>query len=88
MNQNTFEKILKAFANKRRLAIIKYLKKQGRATVSEISNEINLSFRSTSKHLVVLFSVDILDKKQENVNIFYFLSKDQLKISQKIISLL
>ncbi|MBI5220938.1 MAG: helix-turn-helix transcriptional regulator [Candidatus Liptonbacteria bacterium] len=45
------EKCLKALANRRRLAILKYLQKKKEASVAAISEEIELSFRSTSKHL-------------------------------------
>ena len=59
------EKILKAFANRRRLAIVKYLKKNGEAPVSKIAGEIKLSFKATSKHLGILTAADILEESKE-----------------------
>jgi DNA-binding transcriptional ArsR family regulator len=73
---NDIEKILKALANKRRLAIIKLLKHKKEATVGEIAETINLSFKATSRHLLQLYAVDILDREQRNVEIFYKLSNN------------
>ncbi len=65
------EKIFKALANKRRLEIIRYLSRQKEATVGEIAKSIKLSFKSTSKHLVLLSQARILDKEQRNLLVFY-----------------
>lgn len=65
------EKVLKALANRRRLAIIRYLKKKGEATVGDISEEIKLSFTATSKHLGILFVADILEKEQRSLEVWY-----------------
>ena len=73
MKEKDLEKIFKALANKRRLAIIRYLKKGKRATVGSIASHIKLSFKSTSKHLNILFSVDIVDREQKDLQKFYFL---------------
>ena len=60
---------LKALANKRRL-----LKDKKELTVSEISKSIKLSFKSTSKHLSVLKSADILEYEQRGLLYFYKLN--------------
>ncbi len=60
------EKPLKALANRRRLAILKYLKQNREASVGEIAGTIKLSFRATSKHLGILAAADILDKEQRS----------------------
>ena len=82
------EKILKALANKRRLAILKYLKKAGRAPVADIAEAIDLSFKSTSKHLSILLSADILEKQQSALRMFYYLSAPQKSPAKHIIELL
>jgi len=46
------EKVLKALANRRRLAILVFLKKNREGSVSRIAGAINLSFKSTSRHLI------------------------------------
>ncbi|GBE16394.1 DNA-binding transcriptional repressor ArsR [bacterium BMS3Abin15] len=82
------EKILKALANRRRLAILKYLKHKGTATVTDIAREIKLSFRSTSKHLGILSAFDIIEKNQEGPQVFYELSGKQAVAAKSIIALL
>jgi DNA-binding transcriptional ArsR family regulator len=82
------EKILKALANGRRLAITKYLKNYKEASVGEIAEAINLSFKATSKHLRILAAADLVDKEQKRFRIFYRLADGQHPIVQKIISFL
>lgn len=79
------EKILKALANRRRLAIIKYLKDRGEAPVWEIATAINLSFKATSKHLVILSANDIVDKDQRSSQIFYRLADRQKTTASAIL---
>jgi DNA-binding transcriptional ArsR family regulator len=86
MNERELEKILKALANKRRLAILKFLKSKREAPVGEIAEKIHLSVKSTSKHLNRLSSVDILDKEQRSLQIFYRISETQIFMVGQIIS--
>ncbi len=69
------EKILKALANRRRLAILKYIHKVHRASVGDIAKEIKLSFKATSKHLGVLRSADLVDREQKNLMMLYGLNE-------------
>jgi DNA-binding transcriptional ArsR family regulator len=71
------EKILKALANKRRLAILRYLKNQKEASVGDIASEIDLSMKATSKHVIILSALDILEKDQRNLQVFYRISNNQ-----------
>jgi predicted transcriptional regulator len=82
------EKILKALANKRRLAILKYLKNKNEAAVWEISNAINLSFKATSKHLGILSAIDILEKDQRSLQMYYRLAANQKPIVRYTINFL
>lgn len=82
------EKILKALANRRRLAILKYLKENKEAPVAEIADEINLSFKATSKHLGVLSAIDIIEREQRSSQMFYYLSAAQEPPVKYIISIL
>lgn len=68
------ERILKALANKRRLAIVRFLRKEKEATVGDIAETIKLSFKATSKHLGILASADIVDKEQRSLQMWYRLS--------------
>jgi DNA-binding transcriptional ArsR family regulator len=69
------ERILKALANRRRLAIVQYLSERQQASVGNIANEIKLSFKSTSHHLRLLATADILEKEQTSTSIFYSLHR-------------
>lgn len=82
------EKSLKALANRRRLAIIKYLKANKEACVGDIADYIRLSFKATSKHLAVLASNDIVDREQRSKLMYYSLSPISKPAVAKIISLL
>ena len=83
-----YEKILKALANRRRLRIIKYLKDEKEATVTDIAEHIKLSFKSTSKHLVVLFAAGIVDKEQKSLSMFYSVVKSLPKLAKQVIDLI
>lgn len=76
----------KALANRRRLAILKYLKYHNKASVGDIAKEIKLRIKSTSKHLRVLSAVDFLDREQQSLNVFYFLPENKPTILKEILS--
>lgn len=82
------ERTLKSLANKRRLCIIQFLKKQKHASVGELAEAINLSFRSTSRHLSVLFGADILEKEQRSIQVYYRLNSKKSPMLHHILSLL
>jgi DNA-binding transcriptional ArsR family regulator len=82
------ERELKALANRRRLAILVFLKNRGEASVGEIAKEINLSFRSTSRHLAALKALDIVEHEQRSLQVFYRLPKNQSSATRHILSLL
>ncbi len=82
------EKNLKALANRRRLAILKWLKVHKEAPVGEIAQEIHLSFRSTSKHLTVLLACEIVIKDQRGLQMFYSLAIAQKPEVKHVISIL
>ena len=71
------EKILKALANRRRLAIIQFLNSRSRAPVGDIAEHIRLSFAATSRHLRVLAAADLIENEQVNTSVNYFLPKNR-----------
>lgn len=83
-NIREVEKILKVLANRRRLAIIKYLRRVKEAKVGDIADEIKISFKATSKHLGLLFSADIVEKEQRSLQMWYKLSPNQFHIVKYI----
>jgi len=82
------EKSLKALANKRRLEILRFLNKEKEASVSDIARTINLSFKSTSRHLAVLSSADIVEREQRSLQVFYSLTKTPDSIVRHVLGLL
>jgi len=81
------EKQYKALANRRRLAILKYLKNHNKASVGEIAKEIKLRIKSTSKHLRVLAGVDFVESDQQSLHVFYFLPEQKSAILKQILTL-
>ncbi|MES2202795.1 MAG: ArsR family transcriptional regulator [Patescibacteria group bacterium] len=82
------ERILKATANRRRLAILKYLTKRPGAKVGDIAAEIKLSFKSTSKHLAVLLGADLVEREQLSLEMHYKLRGPTHSILKTILSIL
>ncbi len=85
MKKREIEKILKALGNRRRLEIVAYLKRNKNVSVGDIAAVIHLSFRSTSRHLRILFAADILGKKQRGLEVLYSVAKNQKLITRVII---
>ena len=82
------ERILKALANKRRLAILSYLKKHREAAVGKIASEIKLSVKATSKHLAILHACNILENVQRSLQMFYRMATPSVPAVKYILSLL
>ena len=82
------ERPLKALANRRRLAIVAYIKKHREASVGEIADAVRLSIKATSKHLGVLYAADIVEREQRNVFMLYRLSKEPPEAARILVSLL
>ena len=87
-NIKRMERTLKALANRRRLAVLAFLKQRKEATVGEIAEEIRLSFKSTSRHLSVLASADIVNREQRSLEVFYSLADDMPSAARLIRPLL
>jgi DNA-binding transcriptional ArsR family regulator len=85
MNHREIEKILKALGNRRRLAIVAYLKEVREVNVGNMARELGLSFRSTSRHLIALEKADILKKDQRGLEVFYRLTDKMPYFVAKII---
>ena len=86
--ERQIERELKALANRRRLAIIRYPASVKEANVSDIAGEIKLSFKSTSRHLAVLISADILEKEQRGLEVHHRLASRRSPIVRQMLELL
>ncbi len=88
MKDKELEKTLKALANGRRLMILRVLKNEMELMVGDIAEKIKLSFKSTSRHLSVMSSSNILEKEQRSSNVYYKISTNLSESARRIISLL
>ena len=85
---NKLEKELKALANKRRLSIVKYLEEKGEANVTEVARQIQLSFKSTSRHLAILRAVQVIERDQKGKEVYYRLEVPKSVIVRTILDLI
>lgn len=67
-------KIFKGFGNENRLKIIKILYSRKELSVSEIAAKIRLSLKSTSKHLIQLSQLGILQSEGKRGQVYYQLN--------------
>ncbi len=88
MKEKEKERILKALANRRRLAIVSLFQKEKEKSVGEIAESIKLSFRATSKHLSILVNADILEKEQRGLQMFYSLDKSAPETTKQLLKTL
>jgi len=82
------ERQLKALANKRRLFILKFLASKEPASVGSIAQEIKLSFKSTSNHLLILSACDILDREQTSTTVLYRFARPLSPLVKTVLSIL
>ncbi len=82
------EKILKAFGNISRLRIVRFLKQRGSASVMEISKNTKCSYKATSKHLSILFRVDLVDREQKMYEMHYHLADNMDPAAQAILDVI
>lgn len=76
MDKRKLVKILKSLSNPRRLQIVLHLKKYRSLNVSAVAEKLDLSFRSTSKHLANLENVGLVDRKHQSREVHYCLSSN------------
>ena len=88
MSEKELERTMKALANRRRLAILRYLKSEREASVGDIAEDIRLSFKATSKHLGVLSAASIVDREQRSLQMLYRIASDLPPGARPVISIL
>ena len=81
------EKMLKALANKRRLAILRHLKRR-RASVGDVAAAIKLSFSSTSNHLAMLANAGVIEKRQESLVVWHHLPRKPHAVVSEVLKVL
>ncbi|MBN2120256.1 MAG: helix-turn-helix transcriptional regulator [Candidatus Omnitrophica bacterium] len=82
------ESIFKALGSTRRIRILKILLKSDKLSVGEISQKIDLSLKSTSKHLLLLEKLDLVKREQKSRWGFYsYSTKASVDRIKKILEL-
>lgn len=67
-------KIFKALSNENRLKIIQLLHRRRAMTVTGVSEQVKLSFKATSKHLIMLSQLGILHYEARDGKVYYSLN--------------
>ncbi|MDI3548618.1 MAG: hypothetical protein PWR10_2270 [Halanaerobiales bacterium] len=65
--------LARALAHETRLAIIDILGEEGEKCVCELTELLDISQSSVSKHLGILKQAGVVDSKKEGLNVCYFL---------------
>jgi len=74
MSIHRWEIIFKTLANVNRLKIIRLLEDGQKLNVSDISEKIKISFSATSRHLIILQRVGVLEDEGTAGHVFYSLN--------------
>lgn len=82
------EKILKALSNITRLKIILFLRERKPASVAKISEGAKCSYKAASKHLSILFRVDLVDRDQKGYEMHYRLADSMNSFARKIVDMI
>ncbi|MBI5465939.1 MAG: winged helix-turn-helix transcriptional regulator [Candidatus Kerfeldbacteria bacterium] len=79
------ERILKALANRRRLAIVSHLKHRRSAAVGELADLLKVTFPTTSKHLSILSAADIVEYERRSLQVYYHLADNMPSVARSIL---
>jgi DNA-binding transcriptional ArsR family regulator len=79
--------IFKIFSNINRAKIVKLLAHNKAMIVGDIAHELGISFTSTSKHLIILDRLDVLNSRGTAGHVFYELNRNMPKDIKKIVDL-
>lgn len=70
----TAERLFKALANRRRLAILLYLDRVREATLVQISEEFRLPYKTVAWNLRKLLQVDLVEAERRGIIVYHSLS--------------
>ena len=79
------ERVFKALANRRRLAIVRLLKQRLRVSVGDIASHLKVSMPTASKHLSILAAADIVDYERVSLAIYYSLADKPTAIMRNVL---
>jgi DNA-binding transcriptional ArsR family regulator len=73
-NTKRWVQIFKLFANINRVKIVIVLQQKGRLTVTDVADELGVSLKTASKHLIMLDRFDVIDGQGKSGHVYYGLS--------------
>jgi len=79
-NYRKLERIVKGFANHRRIQILELLEKNPELSVIEITQELNMNFKTASEHIRRLAISGLIMKRSDGTNIRHKLTERGLKV--------
>jgi len=79
--------VFRALANMSRLRIIKLLSDGRERHVSGIAQQIHVTFRGTSQHLILLSNLNILKNEGRDGHVYYSLNDRMPKDAKRAIAL-
>ena len=80
--------IFKTLGNINRLKIVKLLGDGKQLSVSDIADNLKISQKAVSKHLIMMHNLDVLHNIGRDGHIFYFLNASMPKDFEKVVKLL
>ncbi len=69
------ERIIKGFASHRRIEILELLKKKPELTLIDISESLNINFRTASDHIKKMATAGLVLKRSEGFNVRHRLTE-------------
>ena len=83
-NYRKLERIVKGFANHRRIQILELLEKNPELSVIEITQELNMNFKTASEHIRRLAISGLIMKRSDGTNIRHKLTERGLKVLKSL----
>jgi predicted transcriptional regulator len=87
MDTRRAEKIAKGFANHRRVEILSLLENKPNLSVFDISDELDVNFKTISEHLRRLFTAGLVSKKNRGPRVEHVLTELGKKVLRFLRSL-
>ena len=88
MKLTVITKINHACAHDKRLEILRFLRNKKFANVTNVAKSINMTVKSTSKHLQVLYQAHVIKREREGTEIYYSLNRPLNDLLKTIVNLL
>lgn len=79
------ERVLKALANRRRLALVTYLRRRGQAPVGELAAFLKVTLPTASKHLAILGAAEVVEYERRSLQVYYRLADSMPAVARSLL---